>query len=136
MLNVSRFRRLGPSLPEGCVPILLRMMGGYEGFVVVVGGRRAMLAETMRVLDEGDEDDTLAQSEVAGQCGQELDDGTPVRRCAACGGIGLEKDLFESARLCGEEEFERALNDEWKIDWDMRVYFLPSLLPFHPSRQR
>jgi len=38
-------------------------------------------------------------------------------RCFACGGVGQEMDLFESARLCGEEEVERALNDEWKTSW-------------------
>ena len=113
-------RLLGPSLPEGIEIVWFApVFEMWKGTVVVVttsDGRKVkgmIGGQTSPDLREGTEDYLEKKAFVDGEC-REMMQGW---RCLACGGIGQEKDLFESVDACGAEEVEKALKGEWKAVW-------------------
>lgn len=90
----------------------------WEGKVVAVegegGSRKGLVGKlTAGKLSADAEGDPEDREKVYEDCRQR-ENGW---RCFACGGVGQAKDLLESTRMCGEEEVERALNDEWRTSW-------------------
>lgn len=71
-------------------------------------------------LEEGTDDERSVRAYIKDICGdgwREGWDGEVVPwTCFACGGEE-EVNLIESAMECGKEEFEKALNGEWKTTW-------------------
>ncbi|KAL7416877.1 hypothetical protein BDY24DRAFT_438695 [Mrakia frigida] len=127
LLNLFRLRRLGPSLPEGCTVFRAGRLGLWSGKVVVVegvGGRtiKGVVGELDRDLDEGTDDTWRAQVDTEEGCGDGWREGWGGElvpwTCFACGEEEEEEmNLLESATECGKEEFEKALNGEWKTTW-------------------
>lgn len=120
LLNLRRVRRLGPSLPEGCEIVwfapVFEMWKGVVAVVRAPDGRQVkgiIGGQSSPDLRDGTEDDVRKKAFVDGEC-REMMQGW---RCFACGGIGQEKDLFESIDACGEDEVDQALRGEWKAAW-------------------